>query len=500
MPCDRQGKRAKRPGRREAVDSNCLRLVHLHSAHACHLQGQQRAYYVVICISQPSLSQIAYDESELSGWCWAANHTELCQCCVRYEEVVRSNQHLAMRNHRGTTQVNDDRFFEQALHEVNSQKVVPALWAKALADADGDRAKTVARYIKLRVQQLNLETPSDSAPASAQKIAPPNTGAIDDALEAPVQAKSWRRFVARLVDFMWEAPVVGATVGYLGSTDASVNSWLQETDAVVLGVLLTPLVLAFDAFVVAMFSNSPGKALLGLCVVDKSMRALPAIAYLARNMRLWVSGLALGLPALNLFAMAYQGDKVRKGGCATYDRASETQVVEKRVGLFRGLVASLLLVLLVSINAVLFQVDTGQSSALMARNDDWQLSVRALQGMVRNGTIDTVVGQHLERDQVSGGIWPSDDVLSIENGSTWWIEDGSFFIHIPNPSVYNIRTVRFHFEPRTCASSSSHETFHVQLGRPVAPGESVVATFSILPWQIIAEGNQNCLVIAGIWD
>lgn len=110
----------------------------------------------------------------------------------------------------------------------------------------------------------------------------------------------------------------------------------------------------------------------------------------------------------------------------------------------------------------------------MARNDDWQLSVRALQGMVRNGTIDTVVGRHLERDQVSGGIWPSDDVLSIENGSTWWIEDGSFFIHIPNPSVYNIRTVRFHFEPRTCASSSSHETFHVQLDAPWLLGRALL--------------------------
>lgn len=455
---------------------------------------------MAICILQPCTSQNAYDETEL--WDEAGLPTILCYAgvAVRHEEVVRSNQHPEMRTHRGTTQVNDDRFFEQALQEVRSQKVVLALWARALSDVDGDKAKTVAGYIKLRVQQLKLETPSDLAPTSAPKIAPPSADAIGDALEEPVQAKPWKRFVARLVDFMWEAPLVGATVGYLGSNDASVNNWLQESDAMVLGVLLTPLVLAFDAFVVAMFSNSPGKALLGLRVVDKSMRALPAIDHLARNMRLWVSGLALGLPALNLFAMAYQGDKVRKEGCATYDRASETQVVEKRVGLLRGLAAALFLVLLVSINAVLFQVNTGQSSALMARNDDWQLLVRALQGMVRNGTIDTVVGQHLERDQVSGGMWPSDDVLSIENGSTWWIEDGSFFIHIPNPSVYNIRTVRFHFEPRVCASSSNHETFHVQLGRSVAPGESVVATFSILPWQIFAEGNQNCLVIAGIWD
>jgi len=93
-------------------------------------------------------------------WDEAGLPTILCYAgvAVRHEEVVRSNQHPEMRTHRGTTQVNDDRFFEQALQEVRSQKVVLALWARALSDVDGDKAKTVAGYIKRKRSTIPILT------------------------------------------------------------------------------------------------------------------------------------------------------------------------------------------------------------------------------------------------------------------------------------------------------------------------------------------------------
>jgi len=48
----------------------------------------------------------------------------------------------------------EEKFYEIAAKEIAGKTMVPALAAKAFSDADGDERKTLARYIKLRVEQL----------------------------------------------------------------------------------------------------------------------------------------------------------------------------------------------------------------------------------------------------------------------------------------------------------------------------------------------------------
>jgi hypothetical protein len=48
----------------------------------------------------------------------------------------------------------EERIYAIAAEEVATRHFHPALIAKALAEADGDERKTIARYIKLRVQHL----------------------------------------------------------------------------------------------------------------------------------------------------------------------------------------------------------------------------------------------------------------------------------------------------------------------------------------------------------
>jgi hypothetical protein len=51
--------------------------------------------------------------------------------------------------------MSSDELYELALRELKEHRQVAAVWARALADSEGDKHKAVARYIKYRVEQVN---------------------------------------------------------------------------------------------------------------------------------------------------------------------------------------------------------------------------------------------------------------------------------------------------------------------------------------------------------
>lgn len=51
----------------------------------------------------------------------------------------------------------EERFYEIAALEVAQRRLIPAAMARAFSEADGDERKAIARYIKVRVQQLHKE-------------------------------------------------------------------------------------------------------------------------------------------------------------------------------------------------------------------------------------------------------------------------------------------------------------------------------------------------------
>ena len=51
----------------------------------------------------------------------------------------------------------EEHLYELAAEEIGANNIRPGLWAKAIAEADGDDAKAKARYIKLRVETMKAE-------------------------------------------------------------------------------------------------------------------------------------------------------------------------------------------------------------------------------------------------------------------------------------------------------------------------------------------------------
>ncbi len=99
--------------------------------------------------------------------------------------------------------MSDDIFYEQALAEAKEKRFVAALIARATAEGDGDKGKTLSRYIALRVAQLRYERErqnrqTSSSPAgSAPPAIAPDTGATREK-EKPVSEESAARYSHRV--------------------------------------------------------------------------------------------------------------------------------------------------------------------------------------------------------------------------------------------------------------------------------------------------------------
>lgn len=84
----------------------------------------------------------------------ADKHT-VCPTCAD-DKVSGANMSEGETQKASNTVVNDNDFYTQAWDEINDQSKTPnkALWAKAFTITEGDEKRTQAKYIELRVAQL----------------------------------------------------------------------------------------------------------------------------------------------------------------------------------------------------------------------------------------------------------------------------------------------------------------------------------------------------------
>jgi uncharacterized RDD family membrane protein YckC len=154
--------------------------------------------------------------------------------------------------------------------------------------------------------------------------------ATPDPLGYPL-ATRWPRFFARIFDAWWEILLVSFVfVAVLGRYSASFVEWINGPGASqLLGFLCLPIALSLDALLYRVVGNTPGKALLGLKAGTLDGKPLSFAQYLSRNFSMWASGLAFGLPLINLFTMANQSRRLGKGLQASYDEPTGFRVRSK---------------------------------------------------------------------------------------------------------------------------------------------------------------------------
>ncbi|MGR6035523.1 MAG: GYF domain-containing protein [Candidatus Nitrosoglobus sp.] len=165
-------------------------------------------------------------------------------------------------------------------------------------------------------------------------------------------ASRWPRYFARSFDLSLGALFVTYLLSFvLGFTLAILDHWTGQHPAgfvewlngplawvyhplsgILFWMLCLPIVLILDAAAYRFIGNTPGKALLGLRVRLLNASPLSFSQYLGRNFSIWVSGLALGIPFIDLVTMTRQAVRIGRGKPASYDEFPGYRVYAKPIG------------------------------------------------------------------------------------------------------------------------------------------------------------------------
>lgn len=156
------------------------------------------------------------------------------------------------------------------------------------------------------------------------------------------EARPWPRFWARQFDLALWTFLIGlpfALVARASGLDVTGPAlwWL-----IALFFALTPLALLIDALINAGGGRSPGKILAGVSLEARSGYRLSVAGLIRRNAVLFVFGLGLGIPLLNLAGYIFGYNRVSSGVPTPWDRRAHTRVIDQECSPYRTVLAATL--------------------------------------------------------------------------------------------------------------------------------------------------------------
>jgi uncharacterized RDD family membrane protein YckC len=160
---------------------------------------------------------------------------------------------------------------------------------------------------------------------------------------APELATRWPRYVARSFDLMVEAVIIGLLIGALFPSAIASGSALSNE--LLLGILVLPPAMVLDAVIYTCCGNTPGKALAGLKVFTPQGDKVPFLRYLRRNLHLWLTGLALGLPLINILTLWRSFQRDGLGEFQPWDIDTDTRCYDRARSITRVCVTAVFLVM-----------------------------------------------------------------------------------------------------------------------------------------------------------
>ena len=167
----------------------------------------------------------------------------------------------------------------------------------------------------------------------------------------PSPAGACRRWAARFVDMFCGGfivmPVLMKGIEYFGA-----DGTFSKLNDVIGGVISIPLLLLLEMVVFELFGTTFGKWAFSIRVRDSIGHPISSWIYFKRLVRLWASGLGLGLPIVSLIALWVQYRKVRSGFNTTYDEALGLRVDKEHFHPLRWIVVLPVLIIVVGLTIV----------------------------------------------------------------------------------------------------------------------------------------------------
>ena len=176
------------------------------------------------------------------------------------------------------------------------------------------------------------------------------------------QVRPWIRLWARIIDtgivsLAIAFPVsflmlliVAVIIPFLSSGTASV---LLFVFPVILGTVLLFVYCFIEPIFFAVFGTTPGKALLGIDVRTQTGGRLSYSQAMRRSLRVWFYGLGMGINIVVFITLLVAQHNLTHKKIATWDRLGNFRVVHRRIGVLRGTIATVSIVVLFLILAAL---------------------------------------------------------------------------------------------------------------------------------------------------
>lgn len=167
----------------------------------------------------------------------------------------------------------------------------------------------------------------------------------------------WTRYFARTFDVSVLGTVL-LTTAFIGSSYLSPKLYLTiyTADPRALLFFALPVVMVLNGVIITVFGNSPGKKLFGIHAVNvQADRPFTLTENVTRELRVWVRGLALGIPFVNLFTMIPAFRRVNDGKPTLYDEgiASVRPYSDNPMRRAAGMIVTLLILVgIVASNAI----------------------------------------------------------------------------------------------------------------------------------------------------
>ncbi|WP_338608270.1 RDD family protein [Pelagibacterium nitratireducens] len=133
------------------------------------------------------------------------------------------------------------------------------------------------------------------------------------------QNSPWSRYFARALDLTITSYLAGLGVGYaLAYLQPSLYLQLVSQQAQVQNLLLLPVALILNGIVTGIFGTTIGKSVMALRFTYLAGH-LGLVGQIVRELKVWIQGLAFGIPIVSIFSGVFQYRRVTRGLPASYD-------------------------------------------------------------------------------------------------------------------------------------------------------------------------------------
>lgn len=229
----------------------------------------------------------------------------------------------------------NDELYERVADELRQNSLRQGLWAKAFAEADGDKAKAQAAYIRYRVAELQQLAPASDISTAQQNSenTTKSTQGFSIPLTNPGQVRPWVRYWARMFDVYSFSLVGGVILAFIAP------EFLEKQNEYALGMMLVFAWVFVEALLLSSFQTTPGKWLFKTNIALTSASPINFSQALARSFKVWWRGFGTGFPIAAMITMIIAHRRLTRNGITSWDKDDGFLIAHETIGVPRVLAA-----------------------------------------------------------------------------------------------------------------------------------------------------------------